>query len=574
MSSARSSLFTTRYEPGTNLRRRFPRAGWLYLLPRLELTGVLFIGVPRKETLTALARRTQRIAVACAGRRDFRARAGIEGEPGFERVEWLDSPAQIVPEAPDWADLVVFVGRRSRRWMAEVRGGREVVRRITDRGGVAYLEYFGLGTRTANRKREWGSLQDLGAFRAIRLLPLWGEIQAAVPEGDRGMLDYLLGRGLAHPWLWSGLPARIKKVWRWVPVRRSFGSRCGVLLGGSKSQRDGQPPEYLCAVARGSGVALEEYRWGLSIPDAYQSRKLIFHLIGPHPSYPSYVAKMVSDPSFNGRLENEAHALRQLEALGMADGKRIPRVVFSGKHAGLVLVGESMIEGVPFQKKSDGSPVCPYAGAAIETLLDLGRASRHVATATGPALASELGRLLSRFRETYRDDDVASFVQRQLESLERHPKPIPLVFQHGDPGSWNFLVASTGGVGLLDWEAAEPAGLPLWDLLHFLRSYGVLRARRRGIHVSIRAFELAFLVDSELARWGRRSVARYCQTLGLAPCLVEPLFYSCWMHRSVKEAARLEPRKLNRGLYVNLLRRCVRDRSRESLAPLFALSGE
>jgi hypothetical protein len=281
---------------------------------------------------------------------------------------------------------------------------------------------------------------------------------------------------------------------------------------------------------------------------------------------------LVSDPSLNRRLENEARALRELEALGFTDGARIPRVAFSGLHAGLALVGETLIEGVPFHKKSQGDPTCPYAGAAVDGLLELGRISRKAAAATGPEVASAVRRLLSRFSELYGGGEIVEFLQARVDALEHHPDAIPLVFQHGDPGIWNLLATPTGQVAFLDWEAAEPAGLPLWDLFHLLRSYGVLSARRRGVRVALKAFEQTFLDDSDLARWVRRAIARYCDAVGVAKPLTEALFYTCWMHRSVKEATRLGPRELNRGHYVNVLRLCIRAHSREALTRLFNLS--
>ena len=64
------------------------------------------------------------------------------------------------------------------------------------------------------------------------------------------------------------------------------------------------------------------------------------------------------------------------------------------------------------------------------------------------------------------------------------------------------------------------------------------------------------------------ATARYCERVGLAPELVEPLFYTCWMHRGLKEATRLTAAQLSRGHYFNVLRACIEQR--EALAPLFA----
>lgn len=574
MSLVLETILAGRYEPGTNLSRQFAGAGWLHLLPNLELTGVILFGTPGRRALTTLTRRARRVAVACVARQDFRERDRARGTPGLERVEWLDGrePGALA-DAAGWADLAVLVGRASRRWLA--KGGEPVkaLQCVLDRGGLAYTEHGVLGGPAPGRKGSWGKLQRLGKVRSFHLLPLWGEAQVAVPEGDGESLRYLLQSGTVHPWSPHGLRGLVAKFPRLIPSRWAFGRRYGTLVGGSTSPHAVRPPEYLCAVARESGISLEGYRWALSIPVAYRSRKLIFYLFGPHPFSQNYAVKMVSEPLLNRRLENEGQVLRQLEALGVADGERIPRVAFSGTHAGLALLGQGFLEGVPFLRKSEGDLACPYAGAAVDGIVELGQLTRQRGSATGPEVASAVSSLLGLFAEIYGDRDVVAFLEPRIAALGRDTHTTPLVFQHGDPGIWNLVVTPGGRTGFLDWESAEPAGLPLWDLFYFLRSYAVWSARRRGLRDQLKACESAFLTESDMARWVRGAVARYCDAVGVAEPFVEPLFYTCWMHRSIKEATRLEPHALNKGHYVNLLRLLVRGRGRDSLNRLFSLSG-
>ena len=44
---------------------------------------------------------------------------------------------------------------------------------------------------------------------------------------------------------------------------------------------------------------------------------------------------------------------------------------------------------------------------------------------------------------------------------------------------------------------------------------------------------------------------------GLAESLVAPLFYTCWMHRALKESTRLTREQLHAGHYIRLLRLCM-----------------
>lgn len=422
-----------------------------------------------------------------------------------------------------------------------------------------------------HRKRIWASIGRVGKIHRFRILPVWGEVQAAVPDDDPKMLDHFIRNGRAHPWLPPGLPGRVTKLLRWLPDAPAFRRRYGLLVAGPEIRISGQPPEYICAIARRSGVSLAGYRWGLSLPHAYSSRKIIFRLTGPnHPSQ-SYIIKIVSDPSLNGRLNNELRALLRLQEWGMANGEIVPRVAFSGEHAGVAILGQSLVEGAPFENKSRGGTSCPHASAALEYLLQLGNVSRQATVANGTEVAIGVGRLLTMFAEIYKDAELVAFLQDMVEKLRSCTAPIPVVFQHGDPGVWNLLVTPTGKVGFLDWEAAEPTGLPLWDVFHFLRSYGVMSSRRRGIRGTLPAFESAFLAESEMARWGRQVIDDYSRSVAVPRQALEPLFYACWMHRSVKEAARLEAGNRDRGHYLNLMRLCIRERSRHFTRRLLSL---
>ncbi|MCG3119534.1 MAG: hypothetical protein ALAOOOJD_01964 [bacterium] len=62
---------------------------------------------------------------------------------------------------------------------------------------------------------------------------------------------------------------------------------------------------------------------------------------------------------------------------------------------------------------------------------------------------------------------------------------------------------------------------------------------------------------------------RYCERVNLDKRLIEPLFYTCWMHRALKEATRLSPANLEKGHYVSLLRLCIEQRQAPGFTRLF-----
>jgi hypothetical protein len=312
-------------------------------------------------------------------------------------------------------------------------------------------------------------------------------------------------------------------------------------------------PDYLRALASRAGIDLDGWRWGIAAPGRYSSKKVLCFLFPPGDQEPRVIVKITRDPAFNDRLENERQALIALaERLAKPDG--IPQVVFDGAHAGLVAVGESVLPGVPFRCQTTGQPDCPLADAAFGWLTELGA---RTAGSTVPAAeaAAVLDELLGRFRDVYTiSAGELAVLGSQLEALGTSDTPFPLVFQHGDPGIWNALATPAGGVAFLDWETAEPSGVPLWDLLYFARSYGRIGGRGAGV-----------FGPAALDRVVARAIAEYCRRVALDPTLVEPLFFFCWVHRALKEATRLRPERLASSHYLALLRRCLARREDPAL---------
>jgi len=278
---------------------------------------------------------------------------------------------------------------------------------------------------------------------------------------------------------------------------------------------------------------------------------------------------MTRDPALNPRLENERRALALLEKRGIGDAETLPRVAFFGHHRGLAVLGETIVEGVPFERQASGAADCPHARDAIAWLTDLGARTADRAAATAGQAAEVLGKLLARFAEIYRPDpSQLSFLEAQMAAIARGHEAFPLVFQHGDPGTWNAVISPSGRTAFLDWEAAEAQGMPLWDLFYFVRTYGAWSLRAGASGDVTKGFGAQFLDSTPFRSLLIESTERYCGEVGVAQRYVEPLFYTCWMHRALKEATRLSTDALGNGHYANVLRASIE--RREALEALFA----
>jgi len=596
---------STQFVPGTNLRGDVTGANWIYLLPTLALEHSLVLGAPSRASLAALVR-LGRVSIAA----DPSAVADLLPLDRWGDVALVAPDARgALPVLAESVDLVLLVGGAD----ALDQAVRAEITRVLRPEGLLWAEIGG-PRGWLRRAATLDPLRaDLGGAALYWLTPLSGEVHTAVPLSHDTARRYFLDRHLYSPTLTlerlkhmgrrlngsglrstmgqgselsdgddapvsHGLRARAKgavfglldgaaRVEGVMHRALRPAARCGVLAGHAISA-DAAPPAYLRELAAARGIDLTGYRWGLWAAGAYSSRKLLFYLFPPGESAPAFLVKMVRDPAFNDRLENEWRALDRLAAFGLGEGV-LPHVPFAGQHAGLAIVAESAVEGRPFREVARWSAGDPALRAGIDWLTMLG--ARTANASTSPAAADVLAELLARFCAVYRLDAAHErFLAGRIAALRQDAERFPLVFQHGDPGTWNVLVTPRGDTVFVDWESAEPDGVPLWDLFYFLRSYVVGAARSAGQHDRLAGFAAHFIERGSLSDVLVEAVRRYRDEIGLSGEVAETLFYMVWLHRALKQSTLLSPARVDRdGHYANLLRLCLERREGPTMQRLF-----
>ena len=510
-------LDTTRsatYTPGSNRIGSASGVPWLALLPSQEPGRVLAVGLPSLTALRALGRASGSLTVRCRSRREARrARAILAG---------TGASVEMGSAGGTGYDLIVVARGAPSDGLSAALGP----------GGTLIREESGTGA-------------------GIALTPSFGEVTAAAPASAPNARHALERRGL-----WSG-----RVVLRALGRSRDVGGPWERLLHARRlvSTAEG-PPAYLCRVAADAGIDVSGMDWAMSAPGRYRSNKIVFFLFERGAEVPAIAVKMTRDPELNGRLAIERDALERLAATGAMPAGAIPTVSFAGVEAGRALLGLGAVDGVPFASVSERTSECPHLAAAFVQLESLAAATAE------PAAGSELGALLrdilERFRALYRlSDGHRAVLEAGIAAIEASPAPVPAVFQHGDPGVWNLLVAADGTVAFLDWEAAESRGVPLWDVFHLARSYAVMAGRAAGERYPMRSIERLMITPGPINEMLGDVVRRYRDRIGVEPGLVEPLFHASWMHRALKEATRLAPGRLEGGHYLALLRYGIDERA-------------
>ena len=79
---------------------------------------------------------------------------------------------------------------------------------------------------------------------------------------------------------------------------------------------------------------------------------------------------------------------------------------------------------------------------------------------------------------------------------------------------------------------------------------------------------MIFLKDKGLAHALSLAIDKHVAATGLRRTLAGPLFYTCLMHRALKEATRLRSDRLVRGHYATLLGQCIDRRDNELLSSM------
>ena len=613
------TTLSTTFIPGANLKGEAAGANWLFLRPNLSAEQVVCIGVPPLSTLATLASFSQQVTVICRHTRQLEELRTVSRKRNLLNLQSLLVDSKLKLALPtNSVDLILVVGWRDGWWVRRHSTVQTELSRLLKPQGLLYYEYNGLLDPLRRGAAIQGIRQSGDPVQGFWLTPLRGEMHTAIPETDQATINYFLRQKLTSP---SFDLQRVKRVLRFVSGKRQanrvavegdaalvaapekpenatrqgrrsqlfaptegaghretmfgqFTRRSGLFIGRPGHDLAVQPPQYVRLIAQEAGISLANFRWGLAAPGAYNSRKLLFFLFDRTHSAPdappTYIVKMVRQPSLNARLENEHRALTALWQKGLGTPETLPQAVFAGHHAGLAMVGETIIDGAPFRQRSKETADCPYGHAALDWLTALGAATADSVAATPPQVAAHLEPLLTRFTEIYQVAPAQhTFLANQLAIIAHSQTALPLVFQHGDPGPWNVMATAPGRIAFLDWEAFEAQGMPLWDLFYFLRSYCVGAARSQGVRNTLTGFAQQFLADTPLSHLVIEATKRYCQQVGVAAHLVEPLFYTCWMHRSLKEATRLSPKKLDTGHYLNLLSLCIEQRHSFTLQRLF-----
>jgi len=276
----------------------------------------------------------------------------------------------------------------------------------------------------------------------------------------------------------------------------------------------------------------------LATPRFRASRHIVFLILAGGYADPKWVAKIPRLAAETASLDREVANLRALWALRFGGFENVPRVLAYESYLGNRLLLESAVSGYAMRPAVVRQRPRECCEAVISWLIDLYEASFRGHHDRKGSVQRLVGAPLDHFECVFplsaEEKHLIAETRELVHSLQG--LDFPLVFEHGDFSSPNILMRSRGDIGVVDWELAEPHGLPAVDLFFFLTYLAFARHQAETPEDCVSAFHNAFFGPQA---WAREYIARYRERIRLPAAALKPLFIACWSRYVATLVARL-----------------------------------
>lgn len=546
--------------PGQNLPGGGTDAGWVYALPSLELVSVGHVGNLSARAEATLQRLATRVTPV-SGVRNGPAGSVSEGDPfdlivvgrrgGATTRDVAALATRLQPEGVIYVDAPAAAGSDgmgSVEWWVTPVVGEPVT--VVPSGHRHAAEHFRRQRLAApSLSREWIGRTRRGlAHRSAAGSEPRASVEVPGRRAHTGVTGRrALVRGIGHRVVYGGASV-IEQLERGLLDSVPHFRRRSHMLAPSGGPSDA-PPAYVRQAA-GGVEDLIGWEWSMTARAEYRTQKVVFFLFPPGAGEPALVAKVARSEEVSPRLRNAHAGLVALDRVRGRLGARVPAGASLGEHRGLAILTERAVAGVSLDR---AGLTDRRVERGVQLLVDLGLATAEPVGQA--AVAAALNELCVRCEAS---GIIGATEGTQLRTIiaEVHSvdEPVSCVLQHGDPGCWNMVLGPAGELVLLDWENAETPGMPLWDLLDFLRSCAVVRARARGTARVAEASAAPFIGEGSFASTVADALRRYRMELPMDDRYFTALFYSAWAYQALKESTRQRADAAGDGVYGRLLR--------------------
>jgi aminoglycoside phosphotransferase (APT) family kinase protein len=290
----------------------------------------------------------------------------------------------------------------------------------------------------------------------------------------------------------------------------------------------------------------------LRTPRFRASSHVLLFLFADDRKTPVLVAKSPRLPNDHAFLDREAANLRALASLPLDAADSVPRVVAYREMRGSRVLLQTVLPGAPMSPAVVRRRPDACVRSVMHWVTELHRCSRAFSGGVGlsmrRAIADTLHPLEAALHESGEAKAMLARTHRLMAPLAA--SMVPRVVEHGDLSSPNILMDDDGKLGVVDWELADPVGLPAVDVFFFLAYVAFARedAARTSRHVD--AFAKAFFGPRA---WARRWVMEYAKQLMLPARALPSLFLLTWVRYVATLLGRLSEADPQANMQQNLM---------------------
>jgi nucleotide-binding universal stress UspA family protein len=438
-------------------------------------------------------------------------------------------PCPSDPPSREAADLVVVAPdedqARSSSWLlAAAQDGVNALRPT----GILYV-----AAPPPARSTLVAALQARGLVceRAYLQHPRWPDGNVLIPVSHRS-LSYAYTRLVpTRPWRRRLVLAALRLPWALRFLHRLAPS-AGMVMRHAHA-----PPlaSWLFALTReatppGDVIVNASWRGG-------DGAVILVRFIG-NSGQPDAIGKSVLSSTLGENYLREAANLLAMEAVARQAGASVPALLAQGERAGQPVLLESVVPGVPARRllEQDAAQLEPVMARLVKWLERWNRGTWGAETVTTQHVAefwlepaAALMPMLAQ-GEAYQTWLGAACASLLNES-------IPFVATHNDLTMMNIMISQQGvrnGLGIIDWEAASSAGLPLTDFFYAVVD-AVMYAAFPDDRVA--AFAACFSPSGSHAAWVAQLQGQLASALDLSADLIRLYFHACWLYHAHTEDA-------------------------------------
>lgn len=296
-------------------------------------------------------------------------------------------------------------------------------------------------------------------------------------------------------------------------------------------------------------LILEDYK---QLP---RSQKVLF-IFDQESNAPCAVAKVNHNAKERSGISNEYSALMKLNGqFGTTSNTIIPEPLVFFEDKGLTLSMQTFLPGrsIYFELRNSWFPklhASRHFRLARQWLVKF-----HLATKAEDILIDEQfmkGQILTPLEDFQRDFNACTNEQKiinytMLEAEKLLGQQIPLVARQGDFWARNIIIKDDK-VGVVDWEHYVERSTPFTDLFMFPVSYclNYPLAFKRSLQPAD-AFRSTFLSQSWLSQLVKEYFHYYCDSIGISRGLLQILFTTFLIERTLEENNQIENGNRNPG---------------------------